>query len=267
MIQILSVHFDQFIPNWRTQMEVITHNVLVLVLEGKVRYTINGKVIIAERGDLLYIPAFTNRCGENVPNSPHQKITVLFKQETAMPTGIPFMDDKQFFRYRLANSQYVQRRFERLFEESRNGQSFRTMICLGIFHELLGLLSRELEKPEVTPAKMKYAQIVQQHLLDHYREPIEVEQLAKLIHRSPNYTTALFREVFGDSPIRYMHQLRIHEACNLLLDSDMSVADIAQYLGYYDTSYFFRMFKKYCMMSPTEFIVRGRPSDVLQLFS
>lgn len=114
----------------------------------------------------------------------------------------------------------------------RGGRSFRSYTCLGLTQELIGLLARELEKPEVAPAKMFYAQLVKQYLLGHYREHVEIEQLGELIHRSPNYTTALFKEVFGQSPIRYMHQLRLHEACRLLLHSDMTVADIAQYLGY-----------------------------------
>ncbi|MFC5648391.1 helix-turn-helix domain-containing protein [Paenibacillus solisilvae] len=267
MIQIISVHFDHYIPNWRTQMEVLGHNVIVLVMEGKVRYEINGEEIVAERGDFLYIPKSTRRCGENLNGSPHQKYTLLFTIEPGMDTGIPFLDQGRFIQFRLANFQYAQRRFERLYEEMRGSKSFRFIICLGIVQELIGILSRELEKPEVTPIKMKYAQIVKHYLLEHYREPIEIEQLARLIHRSPNYTTALFKEVFGHSPIRYMHQLRVLEACNLLLHSDMTIAGISQYLGYYDTSYFFRVFKKYSAMSPSEFITRGSQSDLSQLFS
>ncbi|MBB6731082.1 helix-turn-helix domain-containing protein [Cohnella zeiphila] len=267
MIQLMSVHFDHFIPNWRTQMEKIGHNVLVLVTEGKVRYDINGSEVVAERGELLYIPKSTRRSGENWAGTPHQKYTVLFNLDCELPTGVPFLDRKQFLRFRLAHFPYAQRRCERLYEEMRGSKSFRELICLGIVQELFGILSRELEKPEVTPMKMKYAQTVRQYLLEHYREPIEIGQLARLIRRSPNYTTALFKEVFGQSPIRYMHQLRVLEACNLLLNSDMTIASISQYLGYYDTSYFFRIFKKYSSMSPGEFIARGRPSDLSQLFS
>ena len=98
-------------------------------------------------------------------------------------------------------------------------------------------------KTELPPSKRNYADTIKSYLLDHYREPIEIDKLAKLIHRSPNYATALFKEVYGHSPIRYMHQLRVLEACGLLLHSDMTIAHIAHYLGYYDTSYFYRMFK------------------------
>lgn len=101
------------------------------------------------------------------------------------------------------------------------------------------MLAREFEQPEVSPMKLKYAQKIQQYLLEHYREQVQIHELASLIRRSPNYTISIYREVTGQSPIRYLHQLRIIEACNLLLNSDMSISSISSYLGYYDTSYFF----------------------------
>ncbi|WP_368659514.1 AraC family transcriptional regulator [Metabacillus halosaccharovorans] len=54
-------------------------------------------------------------------------------------------------------------------------------------------------------------------MLENYRKNIEIEQLAKLINRSQSYTISIFKELMGQSPIRYIHQLRIIEACNLLL--------------------------------------------------
>ncbi|WP_245600142.1 helix-turn-helix domain-containing protein [Paenibacillus harenae] len=262
VIQIMSVHFDHSIPNWRTHLETIGHNVLVLVREGKVKYEINGEEVVAEKGDFLFIPKSTRRSGENDRNGTHQKHTILFTLDSGLRTGIPFLDEGQFIKAKIANFQYASHRCERLYEEMRGSKRFRSFICLGIMQELIGMLAREMEKPELAPMKQKYAQIVKTYLLEHYREPVEIEQLAKLIHRSPNYTTALFKEVYGHSPIRYMHQLRVLEACNLLLNSDMTVSGIAQYLGYYDTSYFFRIFKKHSGMSPTEFIVQGDQSRV-----
>lgn len=267
MINILNVHFDDFIPNWRTQMDTIHYHVLVLVREGKVRYEINGEPIIAERGDLLFIPEGTRRSGDNFMSTPHQKHTILFRLDRDVPVGIPFLDQPSFIKFKIANFPYMIRRCERLFEEIRDSKSLRSWICQGIVQELIGIVAREQERPELTPIRMKYAQIVKSYMLEHYREPIEIEHLAKLINRSPNYTTSLFKEVFGHAPIRYMHQLRVLEACNLLLHSDMTVSNIAHYLSYYDTSYFFRVFKKYSGMSPTEFITYGDPSDLSHLFS
>ncbi|GAE05300.1 AraC family transcriptional regulator [Paenibacillus sp. JCM 10914] len=263
----MSVNFDDYIPNWRTQLETIAYNVLVVVREGKVRYELNGEEVLAVKDDVLFIPQGTRRSGQNWYGAPHQKHTILFTLAHHEATGIPYLDKGSYSKFTLSSTPYVFHCCERLYEEMRGVKGYRTQICQGILQELLGMLAREFEKTELPPSKRKYADTIRTYLLEHYRDPIEIESLAKLIHRSPNYATALFKEVYGHSPIRYMHQLRIMEACSLLLHSGMSIAHIAQYLGYYDTSYFYRIFKKHTGLSPSDYVLQGDPLDLSKLFT
>ncbi|BCG58300.1 AraC family transcriptional regulator [Paenibacillus sp. URB8-2] len=258
MLVLHSVHFDKEIPHWRTLMEEIRINVLVLVTLGKVKYTVNGQPIIAERGDLLVLPKGVRRAGENDESGLHQKYTILFHCGADVAEAIPFLSLNSPTLFKPRNFETVRRKFEQLFLESREAKSYSSFISLGVLQEVLGMLAREFEQPEVSPMKLKYAQKIQQYLLEHYREQVQIHELASLIRRSPNYTISIYREVTGQSPIRYLHQLRIIEACNLLLNSDMSISSISSYLGYYDTSYFFRIFKKQTSYSPSEFAVNGR---------
>jgi AraC-like DNA-binding protein len=160
----------------------------------------------------------------------------------------------------------MKHRFERLYFDIRGDKKYRDYVCLGVLQEIIGLFARELESSTITPIKVKFVQIIERFLLENYRKPIEIEHLAKLIHRSPGYTISVFKEVIGQSPIKYIHQLRVMEACNLLLNTDMTVVAISEYLGYYDTSYFSRMFKKLTSMSPKEFSMTGHQIDVSTLF-
>lgn len=267
IIKILAVFFDNFIPNWHSQTEKIDYSVFILVVKGRVKYSINGKQIIAEKGDLLFIPSGTERGGENHESGEHQKYTVVFSiPENAIYTN-PFPIEQNFYHIKTRNPEYVKHRFERLFVDSRGDRKFRSYICIGILQELLGMFARELESPTITPSKVKYASIIEQYLLENYRKNIEIEQLAKLINRSPSYTISVFKELMGQSPIRYIHQLRIIEACNLLLNTDMTIVTISEYLGYYDPSYFSRMFKKLTAMSPKEFATYRHQIEVSSLFT
>jgi AraC-like DNA-binding protein len=267
MLSILAVFFDNFIPNWHTKMEKIDYNVLILVTQGHVQYILDGKEITAEKGDILFIPASTVREGKNHESGLHQKYTVVF---TLQDNGIPnntFPIDQKFHHIKTRSLEYMKHRFERLYFDIRGDKTHRDFICLGILQELIGLFARELESPSITPIKVKYAKIIERFLLENYRKPIEIDQLAKLIHRSPGYTISVFKEVIGQSPIKYIHQLRVMEACNLLINTDMTVVAISEYLGYYDTSYFSRMFKKLTAMSPKEFMMVGHQVEVSMLFT
>lgn len=114
-----------------------------------------------------------------------------------------------------------------------------------------------IETVESSPMKLKYAQDIQDYLIAHYREQIPSEKIAKRIQKSPNYAVSIFKEVTGQTPIVYIHQLRILEACNLLLYSDMSIANISDHLGYYDASYFSKTFKKITSLTPKEYKEMG----------
>ncbi|MCU6707472.1 AraC family transcriptional regulator [Paenibacillus sp. J5C_2022] len=260
MINIHSANYDDRIPNWRTHPEVMTCHIFVLVQDGKVRYVLNGTEMIAERGDFLFIPQATLREGSNYADTLHQKHTLLFTAESGESgeQAIPYLNEGKALKVKISNFQYVHSRFRRMIDEWRGSKRYRKWVCEGIVQELIGLLGHALDNPELAPSRMIFAETINAYLLDHYREPIELERLASLIQRSPGYTTALFKEVYGQTPIRYMHHLRIMEACNLLSNSDMSVSVISQYLGYYDASYFFRMFKRITGMTPSDFIASGR---------
>ncbi|MFD0958461.1 helix-turn-helix domain-containing protein [Paenibacillus chungangensis] len=256
MINIHSANYDDRIPNWRTHPEVIPYHIFVLVQDGKVRYVLNGTEMIAERGDFLFIPQDTLREGSNYEDTPHQKHTLLFTVENddCDDRVIPYLKEGITRKVKVTDFQYVHSRFRRMIEEWRGSRHYRKWVCEGIVQELIGLLGQALENPELAPNRMVFAETIHAYLLNHYREPIELEQLASLIQRSPGYTTALFKEVYGQTPIRYMHHLRILEACNLLSNSDLNVSDISQYLGYYDASYFFRMFKRMTGVTPSDYM-------------
>lgn len=239
-------------------MEQVPFHILVLVVEGSVHYSVDGTDYVGEEGHFLFIPQGSLRSGQNARAGTHRKYTILFRTDPQLASGIPFLDERRFIKFKISNFQYIAGRCGRLFEAARGGNRYRFIIGMGIMQELLGMLAEELEKPELTPMKLLLARTIHDYLLSHYREPLQIAQIAALINRTPGYATHLFKEAYGLSPIKYMHDLRMAEARKLLLQSDMTVADIAFYLGYYDSSYFFKMFKKAVGMSPTAFSCAGQ---------
>lgn len=252
MLSLLSVNNDHYIPNWHNPPSVLKTNVLALIVQGKVRYTIDHQPFVGEQGELLFIPCGTLRASENYEGD-HHKYTILFDFDGADELRSSFLGAETFNTFKIRSFESIKRRFEMLYVESVGEGNYRRTIASGIFHELVGLLAREFETVEMPPAKLRQANEMQNYLINHYRESILIDRIARLINRSNNYAISLFREVIGLSPIQYVHQLRIREACRLLTESDLSVTEIAGYLGYYDHPYFFRMFKKYTALSPSEY--------------
>lgn len=77
--------------------------------------------------------------------------------------------------------------------------------------------------------------------------------LAKLA-KMPNHRFArTMKLIFGLTPSQYIAKSRLGKASNLLLQTDRSISDIAQYCGYFDHSAFSRAFKKAAGASPINF--------------
>lgn len=255
MLTLHSVYYDDMIPNWRMPPVLVEYNILILVISGKLVYSINHSKFLAEKGDLIFIPKGTFRAAENDGPLPHQKYSVLFNHSFS-PGIVPLFDHHCFTMKKIGNFKYLASRFSELHRVQLEKKAMYPLISTGILQELTGIASRESESAGISPAKWILAEKMQNYIRDNYRKQLGVNELADLIQRSPNYTISLFKEVTGQTPVQYMQQLRIAEAQNLLLNTDFTISEIAGHLGFYDTSYFYRTFRKVTSMSPSDFSAR-----------
>ena len=80
-----------------------------------------------------------------------------------------------------------------------------------------------------------------------------VNLLAEQLCLSPRYLSDLLKNETGKTAMEHIHLFIISEAKHLLKTADTGVAEIAYALGFEDTSYFSRLFKKQVGMNPLEF--------------
>lgn len=88
------------------------------------------------------------------------------------------------------------------------------------------------------------------HLNRTYMEPWTISSMAEFCYLSPDYLAHLFKEVTNLSPIRYLNQLRVEKAEELLAVTDLQIQEIATLVGYPDSLYFSRTFKKLTGQAP-----------------
>lgn len=88
------------------------------------------------------------------------------------------------------------------------------------------------------------------YISEHYTEKIYVEKLADIIMVSADYFTKMFKDSIGKTPVDYINAIRINRSMQLLVDSDMSIADISEQIGFCNANYFHKIFKQYMGVSP-----------------
>ena len=87
----------------------------------------------------------------------------------------------------------------------------------------------------------------------HFKEALTLEHLAEEVHMNKFYLSHAFKREYGISPINYMNSRRISESKYLLTETDLSMSQIAQLLGFSSLSYFSQVFRKTQGVSPLEF--------------
>ena len=86
-----------------------------------------------------------------------------------------------------------------------------------------------------------------------YMDDWNVESMAEYCKLSVGYFSHLFKKRIGSSPMKYLTELRIEKAKELIATNSMSLSNIAQMTGFNDPLYFSRVFKKTTGIPPKEF--------------
>jgi len=92
-----------------------------------------------------------------------------------------------------------------------------------------------------------------EYIHDNYRKDIDINAIAENVGLSYSYLRKVFKDETGDNIINYINHIRVEESKRLLLQTGMTVKEIALNLGYNNEQSFLRFFKKYEECSPGEF--------------
>lgn len=86
-----------------------------------------------------------------------------------------------------------------------------------------------------------------------HKKDITLNAVAKKFHYHPKYLSALIKKYTNKSFSEFLQEAKLHEVCSYLRNTTLSIDEIIQIMGYYDRSYFNRLFKKNYHMTPSEY--------------
>ena len=94
---------------------------------------------------------------------------------------------------------------------------------------------------------------VRRYIDHHFKEPLTLDQLAEEAHMNKYYLSHAFKQEYGISPINYMISRRLEESKYLLAETNLSMSQIAQLLGFSSLSYFSQVFHRTQGITPMEY--------------
>ena len=121
-----------------------------------------------------------------------------------------------------------------------------------------GLITSE-EKRGQLPKQTRVIAKTLSWIEEHFAEPITLKDLSYVSGMNEKYLCRIFREYTSKSPMSYVNEYRIDNACIKINESRSSLTQIAYDCGFNDSGYFTKIFKKYKGMTPGEYRKIHRP--------
>jgi AraC-like DNA-binding protein len=122
-----------------------------------------------------------------------------------------------------------------------NLQQLRAALVEAILREGL-----RLQSGQVPPLVERVSRFVREHL----SEPLELEDLADAMHMSKHHFARKFREESGKTPMRFVTEIRLQVARQLLLNTDLTIAAVAEEVGLNSAAQFSHVFKRHLQITP-----------------
>lgn len=173
----------------------------------------------------------------------------FLSQGLCIPSGITPADDS-----RIAERIDL---FEEIFALLNQNLSIETLEYVGlVLQHLIGTFryvsiyrKGNIRKNNDNDAILKIIHFMEENIENH----LSVEQMATIGNLSKSHLYRRFLDETGQSPLDYFIHMKIKKACMLLTQTSMTISQIAFKLGFHETQYFARTFKKAMGLSAGEF--------------
>ena len=125
--------------------------------------------------------------------------------------------------------------------------------------DILYFLHDDVLSEKSSARKSNSLENVKGHIERHFQDDLNLKVLGRRFFMSPEHLCRKFKRVYGISPLKYAVELKISAAKNMLLNSEQSIKEISDNLGFSDVYAFSKSFRKNAGVPPGKFRNDGMP--------
>lgn len=248
------------------------------LLSGKRKFFLNNKVYLVENGDLMLIPKGEIHRTTYFSKGIHERIALCVTEEVLKNLIAEIGSDvwKECFIQRkltipVNRRGYLEELLERLLVEFHlwecgSGDELSLALCKRYCDEILMFFircqrqcacqcSQPSKKDSIFHDEMQNIEIENAalYMSEHFRENLTLKKMADLSCMSESYFSKRFKQVTGFGFKEYLNEIRLRNACDLLLTTNKSITEIASACGFMDSNYFGDAFRKKKHISPRQY--------------
>ncbi|MGN0621802.1 MAG: AraC family transcriptional regulator [Porcipelethomonas sp.] len=229
---------------------LVSHQFLV-TLDGEGILKVNGKTYTQKSGNCFYLSPSVPH--EYYPADTQWKTAWLVFRGNMLSSVMQSLGFPAFLLYESPDTETFLNIFQEIYtaaQDSLNGSD----VCSVLIYRLILLMSKNFsENQNPKTFKVEALQNAIRFMDDNFAQDITLAQIADISGVSVQHFCRCFRKRMGMRPMEYLAGRRIAESKNLLLNTDKSISDIAEEVGYHGATYFGMVFRKYEGITPGEF--------------
>lgn len=126
---------------------------------------------------------------------------------------------------------------------------------IGKSKEIIPLASKEYINKSFNTDN-KRIRIIHEYFMNHYRDEIDLSQIASLVNMAEGSLCRFFKMQAGQTIFEYLNKIKVDFACKLLMNKELSITEVAFDSGFNNLSHFNKQFKQITGFTPKSFRMR-----------
>lgn len=251
--------------NWSMTVNYHDHFEMVYIKRGDAIFQVSGVDVQMSPNDMIIIkPQQAHKF--MVTSNQCEFLVLSFKftnlsEEISLNDFIEFVNDDSLSHVHLSLNRKndIIAVMNRILKEHDKQQEWGDYLSYLLIMELFVLISRTLKvewEQSVKSRSVKLKELLvisREYIENNYKKEITLSDVAGYVFLSESYFAHTFKDEFGVSPKRYLLNVRIGAAKELLSGTDQKINDIAREVGFSSQQRFNDIFKKYEGMTPLHY--------------
>lgn len=254
-VNFLSGSFTHCWAGWKSIDYVPQYNKFLLPTDGEGEIVVNNIKYHLVPGNIYLMPAETKQSFYHISDNFVTKYWFHFSAKLGNMNLFNLVHPR--FCIKLDDDgEHIKNLFIRLIDLTNQEETvYNTVAIKGLILEIISFylkMDSKLPNDGTQQYETDFRNVLQ-YIEKNMEKKLTINELADVMHLHPNYFIRYFKSFFGSSPIKFINNMRMNRAKQLLSEENMSISQISKSVGIGDIFYFSKLFKKYNGFAPTEY--------------
>ena len=252
-LSVYNVGFQHCAPLYQWGPGIRDHYLIHYVISGKGYYKVKNKLFSLKTGDTFLVYPNTEVSYYADENEPWEYAWVGFTGSDASTIlkATDFSHASPVIQNTPAGDSIHQ---QLLYIYDARGNEFEHAVEMtGRLYTMLAMFMHSSSKSSDKNTTVTYVQKSIEYITANYSYSITIEDIANYVGLSRSHLFRSFESVLGQSPKEYLTEFRMKQACYLLEHSNLSITAIANSIGFDNSLYFSKTFRRLKGMAPKEY--------------